>query len=289
MAFFANEARFSQIRCTSGNVLSKTKSVTPKIFHISEISNSSTFTGKIFRKKSMLQKFCLNILNRSIKTIFVRQHFPSKQYFSLTKPDLLRFRCFSGHVLSKMKLVTTNCFTFLTSLKFSENYQCKKIFVRTSLNQEHLNSSISLTTNCLSLPAETLAVIFQILHCLQSNCKHIPADGIVHAQKRKSLPYWGGDRKNVWLHLFGLYFSGTRGRLSEMYKNDFNSGALYSYRNETHELIFSWLQHCSWARMHDDDGVVQDGGRTPNNRLTEACSLGLPCTSLILDIHVMIN
>jgi len=26
-----------------------------------------------------------------------------------------------------------------------------------------------------------------------------------------------------------------------------------------------------------------------NNRLTETCSLGLPCTSLILDIHVMIN
>ena len=26
-----------------------------------------------------------------------------------------------------------------------------------------------------------------------------------------------------------------------------------------------------------------------NNRLIETCSLGLPCTSLILDIHVMIN
>jgi len=39
----------------------------------------------------------------------------------------------------------------------------------------------------------------------------------------------------------------------------------------------------------DDDGVVQHGDHTPNNRLTETCSLGLPCTSLILDIHVMIN
>ena len=26
-----------------------------------------------------------------------------------------------------------------------------------------------------------------------------------------------------------------------------------------------------------------------NHRLTETCSLGLPCTSLILDIHVMMN
>ena len=49
--------------------------------------------------------------------------------------------------------------------------------------------------------------------------------------------------------------------------------------------------------MHDDDndgddddgGVAQDGCHTPNNRLTETCSLGLLCTSLILDIHVMIN
>ena len=48
------------------------------------------------------------------------------------------------------------------------------------------------------------------------------------------------------------------------------------------------------ARMHNDDdddngGVAQDGCHTPNNRLTETCSLGLLHTSLILDIHVMIN
>ena len=48
------------------------------------------------------------------------------------------------------------------------------------------------------------------------------------------------------------------------------------------------------ARTHDEDveegdGVAQDGGHTTNNRLTETCSLGLPFTSLILDIHVMIN
>ena len=53
-------------------------------------------------------------------------------------------------------------------------------------------------------------------------------------------------------------------------------------------------RYCSWARTHDgdggdNDGVAQHGGHTPNNRLTETCSLGLPCTSLILDIHVMIN
>ena len=53
---------------------------------------------------------------------------------------------------------------------------------------------------------------------------------------------------------------------------------------ETHELIFSWL---SWLAVllagayddGDDDGVVaQHRGHTPNDRLTETCSLGLPCT-----------
>ena len=39
----------------------------------------------------------------------------------------------------------------------------------------------------------------------------------------------------------------------------------------------------------DDGGVAQDGGHPPNNRLTGTWSLGLPCTSLTLDIHVMIN
>ena len=51
------------------------------------------------------------------------------------------------------------------------------------------------------------------------------------------------------------------------------------------------------ARTHNDDddddddngGVAQDGCHTPNNRLTETCSIGLLHTSLILDIHVMIN
>ena len=49
------------------------------------------------------------------------------------------------------------------------------------------------------------------------------------------------------------------------------SGAPYPYRKqkETHELILSWFfgsRYCSWARTHDDGGVAQDGGHTPNDR-----------------------
>ena len=38
-----------------------------------------------------------------------------------------------------------------------------------------------------------------------------------------------------------------------------------------------------------DGGVAQHGGHIPNNRFVERCSLGLPCTSLILNIHVISN
>ena len=40
-----------RFRCFSGHVLSKTKTVTLYYFYISDITNSSSFNGKIFRKK----------------------------------------------------------------------------------------------------------------------------------------------------------------------------------------------------------------------------------------------
>ena len=51
-----------RFRCSSGRVLSKTKSVTPHFFDISDITNSSSFNGKIFRKKSRLENFRPNVL-----------------------------------------------------------------------------------------------------------------------------------------------------------------------------------------------------------------------------------
>ena len=53
---------FTDFGCSSGQVLSKTKSVTPHFFYISDITNPSSFNGKISRKKSMLEKFCANVL-----------------------------------------------------------------------------------------------------------------------------------------------------------------------------------------------------------------------------------
>ena len=49
---------------------------------------------------------------------------------SLTKPYVLRFRCSSGHVLSKTKSVTPIIFTFLTSL--THHLSTGKIFRKKS-------------------------------------------------------------------------------------------------------------------------------------------------------------
>ena len=52
------------------------------------------------------------------------------------------------------------------------------------------------------------------------------------------------------------------------------SGFYHGYHGE---------QYRSLARTHDDgdDGVAQHGGHTPNNRLTETCSLGLLFTMTV--------
>ena len=47
-----------RFRCSSGHVIFKTKSVTPPyFFYISDITNLSSFNGKIFRKKINVRKF----------------------------------------------------------------------------------------------------------------------------------------------------------------------------------------------------------------------------------------
>ena len=57
VAFFTNEARFTQIlvffrACSLQNEVGD-----PPLFYISDITNTSSFNGKIFRKKSMLENF----------------------------------------------------------------------------------------------------------------------------------------------------------------------------------------------------------------------------------------
>ena len=60
--YWLKKPDFPDFGCSSGQVLSKTKSVTSHFFYISDITNSPSFNGKISRKKSMLEKFGAKVL-----------------------------------------------------------------------------------------------------------------------------------------------------------------------------------------------------------------------------------
>ena len=57
VALFANEARFTQIQVFFRTCSLQNEVGDPPFFYISEIINSSSLNGKIFRKKSMLENF----------------------------------------------------------------------------------------------------------------------------------------------------------------------------------------------------------------------------------------
>ena len=110
-----------------------------------------------------------------------------------------------------------------------------------------------------------------------------------------------------WLRIYALFL--IQSAFSNLAPHVFNNWAPVSgHQGEPHTHIgkkrkpMTWFSHgyhgqqyCSWARMHDDDngdedgGVMEEGGHPPTNRLTGTWRLGLQCTSLTLDIHVMIN
>ena len=89
-----------RFRCSSGHALSKTKSVTPHFFYISDITKSSSFNGKIFRKKSVLENFRANVLNRPFKLFFIENTEFSRSFWDggnsefrrLNKQSEFRFR-----------------------------------------------------------------------------------------------------------------------------------------------------------------------------------------------------
>ena len=56
-----------RFRCSSGHVHSKTKSVSSHFFYIYDIANSSSFNCRIFRKKSLLEKFRGNVLKSIVE------------------------------------------------------------------------------------------------------------------------------------------------------------------------------------------------------------------------------
>ena len=98
----------------------------------------------------------------------------------LTKPNLLRFKCFSGHGLSETKSVTPNFFTFLKSpthhllmIKFSEKKSMLENFHANVLEYKMLSSVILKTTAlCLKLCSTDLGYILRPFSSLQAK-KHL--------------------------------------------------------------------------------------------------------------------
>ena len=70
--------------CSFGHVLFKKKSVTPPYFYISDIANSSSFSGKILRKIISVRKFSRE---RDVPQLFHLAREPGIQANSGTKPQ----------------------------------------------------------------------------------------------------------------------------------------------------------------------------------------------------------
>ena len=64
---------FADFGCSSGQVISKIKSVTPHFCDISDMTNSSCFNGKMSSKKSISEKFGANVLKTEIQSSFSSQ------------------------------------------------------------------------------------------------------------------------------------------------------------------------------------------------------------------------
>ena len=68
MALFGKEARFFRFRVFFQACYLQNEVGDPPFFCISDITNSSSFNGKILRKKSMLEDFRANVLKEQFVT-----------------------------------------------------------------------------------------------------------------------------------------------------------------------------------------------------------------------------
>ena len=140
--------------------------------------------------------------------------------------------------------------------------------------------------------------------CVQSGAHHMRDERPTHIQLINRSSYScllpGGNRLNIIIPSYiidnllvnSLQFSSFLNDHFEIFEcvhlSQWSSGGPRDRQVEPHT---NGQRYCLWARPHDDhgDGVAQDGGQTPANRLTKTYSLGLQRPFLILDIYVMVN
>jgi len=148
------------------------------------------FYGLKFKQRKVLKSTIIWYLHNCLRTV---PSFVSALTFCTSrKPWFSSTRALG---LTLMQSTTLSC----TRLKWNQNVPTvtKSSLMNLYLNQEHHNSSISLTTDCTSSSWKPSCYLSKII--LKSNCKHAPADGVVRVQNkcemRKCLTYWGGYRK----------------------------------------------------------------------------------------------
>ena len=144
---------FSDLGCSSQHVISKTKSVTPHFFYISDITNSSTFNGKILRNKSMLENFRANVLKltwRLIVTEFLLKLNSAKGGHKRHRDDHHKrgnedFECPTPVMSDELPLtctVTDHCGTYTCSAEFES--EAVTLSLKFERSQEPLSAEIIL-------------------------------------------------------------------------------------------------------------------------------------------------
>ena len=110
--------------------------------------------------------------------------------FQITPPLRAVPSFVSGHTLcaSRKAWFRRQARAIKCTTKMKGNFSnCDQIsLMNLYLDQEHQNSSKSLSTNSLHLSAAKLAAICRKLYC-KSNCKHVPADGTVRKQNKSGI------------------------------------------------------------------------------------------------------
>ena len=169
MALFGKEARFFRFMVFFPACYLQNEVGDPPFFYISDITNSSTFSGKILRKKSMLENFRANVLNDRIPfTLTFHPHNHAVKSIILKHFKLLQNNSDTGRIFSQPPLISfkrdKNIGNFLVRVSFQTSYQYP--FVRNVEKISRPKRSITITDHFTCTSANASYCI-TLLHSLQ--------------------------------------------------------------------------------------------------------------------------
>ena len=125
--YSVTKPNFSYLGCSSRHVISKTKSVAPHFFYISDITISSSFNGKILRKKSMLENFRANVLYRGISSLeqYKTHRLWNNYLMRIDHKPVFFFREWLAKGILRVESLIKDRTCFLSYKEFLNKYHCK--------------------------------------------------------------------------------------------------------------------------------------------------------------------